>query len=40
MLQWIPEEQETKNQTESTGGVPAKVPPKIKSVNEKFPRTL
>ena len=39
-LQWIPKEQENKNLTESTSGVPAKDPLKVKLVNEKFLRTL
>ena len=39
-LQWVPKEQETKNQTESTGGVSAKDPPKVKSVNKKSLKTL
>jgi len=30
----VPKEQKEKNQSESTGGVPAKNPPKIKSMIE------
>ena len=40
LLQLLLEEQETKNQIESTDGVPAQDPPKVKSVNEKSLRTL
>jgi len=40
MLQWVSKEQETKNQAESTDGVSTKDLPKVKSVNEKSPRTL
>ena len=39
-LQWVPEEQETKNQIESTGGVSAKDPTKVKSMYEKSLRIL
>ena len=39
-LQFLLEEQETKNQIESTDGVPAKDPSKVKLVNEKSLRTL
>ena len=39
-LQWVPEEQETKNQKKKTGAVQAKDPLKVKLVNEKSPRTL
>ena len=35
----VPEKQENKEPTESTGGVPAKDPPKVKLVIEEFPKT-
>ena len=38
--QWVPVEQERKDQTEGTSVVPAKNPPKVKSVNKKSLRTL
>ena len=39
-LQWVPVEQDQKDQTEGTGVVPAKNPPKVKLVNEKSLRTI
>ena len=39
-LQKLPEEQETKNLTESIGGVPPKDAPKVMSVSEKSLGTL
>ena len=39
-IQKLPEEQETKNLTESIGGVPPKDPPKVMSVSEKSLGTL
>ena len=40
MLWWVPEEQEAKNVSESTGAIPAKDSPKVKLVNEKSLRPL
>ena len=34
----VPEEQENKEPTESTGGVSTKDPPKVKLVIEEFPK--
>ena len=39
-LQWVLVEEEQMDQTEGTSVVPAKNPPKVKLVNEKFLRTL